>query len=98
MADYVNRHPEKKIAFDVTTNKGSVIYAQPGTQINIKDSFIFNNEQNSHDLYTVKLSQEDGVGVTTFVMNDKTGLVMYNISTGKDLNQILGRFDDKFTK
>lgn len=98
MADYVNRHPEKKIAFDVTTNKGSVIYAQPGTQINIKDSFIFNNEQNSHDLYTVKLSQENGIGVTTFVMNDKTGLVMYNISTGKDLNQILGRFDDKFTK
>ena len=98
MADYVSRHPEKKIAFDVTTNKGSIMYSAPGTQINIKDSFIFGNEQNSHDLYTIKLSAEDGIGVTTFVMNDKTGLIMYNISTGSDLSQTLGRFDDKFTK
>nr|DAJ78200.1 MAG TPA: hypothetical protein [Caudoviricetes sp.] len=31
MADYVKRHPEKKIAFDVTTNKGSVMYSAPGS-------------------------------------------------------------------
>jgi hypothetical protein len=31
MADYVKRHPDKKIAFDVTTNKGSVMYSAPGS-------------------------------------------------------------------
>lgn len=98
MADYVKRHPDKKIAFDVTTNKGSVIYSAPGSQINIKDSFVFDNEQNKHDLYTIKLSAKDGIGVTTFVTNDKTGIVMYNVSTGDNLDQTLGRFDDKFTK
>ena len=98
MADYVKRHPDKKIAFDVTTNKGSVMYSAPGSQINIKDSFVFDNEQNKHDLYTIKLSAKDGIGVTTFVTNDKTGIVMYNVSTGDNLDQTLGRFDDKFTK
>lgn len=98
MADYVKRHPDKKIAFDVTTNKGSVMYSAPGSQINISDSFVFTNEQNKHDLYTIKLSSKDGIGVTTFVTNDKTGVVMYNVSTGDNLDQTLGRFDDKFTK
>ena len=98
MADYVKRNPDKKIAFDVTTNKGSVMYSAPGSQINIKDSFVFANEQNKHDLYTIKLSAKDGLGVTTFVTNDKTGVVMYNVSTGDNLDQTLGRFDDKFTK
>ena len=98
MADYVKRNPDKKIAFDVTTNKGSVIYSAPGSQINIKDSFVFANEQNKHDLYTIKISAKDGLGVTTFVTNDKTGVVMYNVSTGDNLDQTLGRFDDKFTK
>lgn len=98
MADYVKRNPDKKIAFDVTTNKGSVMYSAPGSQINIKDSFVFDNEQNKHDLYTIKLSAKDGLGVTTFVTNDKTGVVMYNVSTGDNLDQTLGRFDDKFTK
>lgn len=98
MADYVKRHPDKKIAFDVTTNKGSVMYSAPGSQINISDSFVFANEQNKHDLYTIKLSSKDGIGVTTFVTNDKTGVVMYNVSTGDNLDQTLGRFDDKFTK
>lgn len=98
MADYVKRHPDKKIAFDITTNKGSVMYSAPGSQINISDSFVFANEQNKHDLYTIKLSAKDGIGVTTFVTNDKTGVVMYNVSTGDNLDQTLGRFDDKFTK
>lgn len=98
MADYIKRNPDKKIAFDVTTNKGSVIYSAPGSQINIKDSFVFDNDQNKHDLYTIKLSAKDGIGVTTFVTNDKTGIVMYNVSTGDNLDQTLGRFDDKFTK
>ena len=98
MANYVKRHPDKKIAFDVTTNKGSVMYSSPGSQINISDSFVFANEQNKHDLYTIKLSAKDGIGVTTFVTNDKTGVVMYNVSTGDNLDQTLGRFDDKFTK
>lgn len=98
MADYIKRNPDKKIAFDVTTNKGSVMYSAPGSQINIKDSFVFANEQNKHDLYTIKLSAKDGLGVTTFVTNDKTGVVMYNVSTGDNLDQTLGRFDDKFTK
>lgn len=98
MADYIKRHPDKKIAFDVTTNKGSVMYSAPGSQINISDSFVFANEQNKHDLYTIKLSAKDGLGVTTFVTNDKTGVVMYNVSTGDNLDQTLGRFDDKFTK
>nr|DAJ27809.1 MAG TPA: hypothetical protein [Crassvirales sp.] len=31
MADYIKRNPDKKIAFDVTTNKGSVIYSAPGS-------------------------------------------------------------------
>ena len=98
MADYIKMNPDKKIAFDVTTNKGSVIYSAPGSQINIKDSFVFDNDQNKHDLYTIKLSAKDGIGVTTFVTNDKTGIVMYNVSTGDNLDQTLGRFDDKFTK
>ncbi len=98
MADYIKRNPDKKIAFDVTTNKGSVIYSAPGSQINIKDSFVFDNDQNKHDLYTIKLSAKDGIGVTTFVTNDKTGIVMYNVSTGDNLDYTLGRFDDKFTK
>ena len=98
MADYVKRHPDKKIAFDVTTNKGSVMYSAPGSQINISDSFVFANEQNKHDLYTIKLSAKDDIGVTTFVTNDNTGVVMYNVSTGDNLDQTLGRFDDKFTK
>lgn len=98
MANYIKRNPDKKIAFDVTTNKGSVMYSAPGSQINIKDSFVFANEQNKHDLYTIKLSAKDGLGVTTFVTNDKTGVVMYNVSTGDNLDQTLGRFDDKFTK
>lgn len=98
MADYVKRHPDKKIAFDITTNKGSVMYSAPGSQINISDSFVFANDQNKHDLYTIKLSAKDGIGVTTFVTNDKTGVVMYNVSTGDNLDQTLGRFDDKFTK
>lgn len=98
MADYVKRHPDKKITFDVTTNKGSVMYSAPGSQINISDSFVFANDQNKHDLYTIKLSAKDGIGVTTFVTNDKTGVVMYNVSTGDNLDQTLGRFDDKFTK
>ena len=98
MADYIKRNPDKKIAFDVTTNKGSVIYSAPGSQINISDSFVFDNDQNKHDLYTIKLSAKDDIGVTTFVTNDKTGIVMYNVSTGDNLDQTLGRFDDKFTK
>ena len=53
------------------------MYSAPGSQINISDSFVFANEQNKHDLYTIKLSVKDGIGVTTFVTNDKTGVVMY---------------------
>jgi hypothetical protein len=47
---------------------------------------VFDNDQNKHDLYTIKLSAKDGIGVTTFVTNDKTGIVMYNVSTGDNLD------------
>lgn len=61
MMDFVENNPQYKIAFSVFTNKGKFIYSTH-VQNNLQ-KLIFASDQNKHDLYKIKVSVADDIGV-----------------------------------
>lgn len=61
MMDFVENNPQYKISFQVFTNKGKFIYSTH-VQNNLQ-KLIFASDQNKHDLYKIKVSVADDIGV-----------------------------------
>lgn len=101
MLEYISKHPEYKIEFTVSTDKGSINYNKNGQTFNV-NQFLFRDEANKHDLYTIKLSAEDRMGIGRFIKvfnPDRTlSHTFYDIRAGKDLNTRIGSFDENYSK
>lgn len=65
MMDFVANNPQYKISFSVFTNKGKFIYST--TAQNNLQKLIFASDQNKHDLYKIKVSVADDIGVFQIV-------------------------------
>lgn len=97
MLEYVAKHPEYKIEFTVSTDKGSINYDRKGQTFNVSQ-FLFKGQANEHDLYTIKLSAEDRIGIGVFITDKSTGTKFYDVRAGKNLNTRIGGFDENFSK
>jgi len=97
MLEYVEKHPEYKIEFTVSTDKGSVNYDRKGNTFNV-DKFLFSGEANKHDMYTIKLSAEDRIGIGVFITDNASGKKFYDVRAGENLKMRIGGFDENFSK
>jgi len=97
MLSYVEKHPEYKISFTVKTNKGSIRYDEIGQHHNVQE-FLFTKNTNEHDLYTIKLSSQDRIGIGVFIKDQSSGDIFYDVRSGNDLRDRIGGFDDTFHK
>lgn len=97
MLEYVDKHPEYKIEFTISTDKGSINYDKKGNTFNV-GKFLFRGETNKHDMYTIKLSAEDRIGVGVFITDRSTGAKFYDVRAGKNLTTRIGGFDENFSK
>ena len=97
MLDYVEKNPDFKITFTVDLDKGSINYDEPGATHPVQE-FLFNGEGNEHDLYTISLSQKDNIGACAFIIDPSTNKINYLVRTGKNINTVLGSFDDRYEK
>lgn len=95
MLDYIQAHPEEKLqlVFEVTRNKGKVIY--DAGQFNSVEDYLFANEQNKHDLFSIRISASDGIGILRRQHNVTTGKETYVVSAG---GVRLGGFDEEYDK
>jgi hypothetical protein len=93
----VEKHPEFRLTFTVNTNKGSIRYGEQGEHHNVSE-FLFKGDLNAHDLYTVKLSEKDRIGIGVFVIDKITGNEFYDVRSEDNLKLRIGGFDDTYTK
>ena len=87
----------KKISFTLSTNKGSIKYDNV-TSTHLVTDFLFKGFGNEQDLYTIKTSKENRIGLSVFTMNKNTGAMFYDVYAGSDLRTRIGGFDDTFQK
>ena len=87
----------KKISFTLSTNKGSIKYDNVASTHLVTD-FLFKGFGNEQDLYTIKTSKENRIGLSVFTMNKNTGAMFYDVYAGSDLRTRIGGFDDTFQK
>lgn len=87
----------KKISFTLSTNKGSIKYDNI-TSTHLVTDFLFKGFGNEQDLYTIKTSKENRIGLSVFTMNKNTGTMFYDVYAGSDLRTRIGGFDDTFQK
>lgn len=97
MLEYVAKHPEYKIEFTISTDKGSINYDKKGNTFNVS-KFLFRGEANMHDMYTIKLSAEDRMGIGVFITDKSTGTKFYDVRAGRNLSTRIGGFDENFSK
>lgn len=95
--NFVKNNPGYEIRFDRATNKGQIRYNEDG-RISPVTEFAFADEQNKHNLYTIKLSKEDRVGVFVRISGDNIGPDVYNIKGGDNLLDDIGGFDRDYQK
>ena len=88
----------KKISFTLSTNKGSIKYDDNVASTHLVTEFLFKGFGNEQDLYTIKTSKENRIGLSVFTMNKNTGTMFYDVYAGSDLRTRIGGFDDTFQK
>lgn len=88
----------KKISFTLSTNKGSIKYDDNVASTHLVTEFLFKGFGNEQDLYTIKTSKENRIGLSVFTMNKNTGTMFYDVYAGSDLRTRIGYFDDTFQK
>lgn len=98
MLDYIAQHPEEnlRITFTVTRNKGSIRYDSQDLFHNVSE-FLFNDKENQHDLFNIKLGRESGIGILHKIINKRTGKQIYDVKTADNKTRI-GGFDDEYKK
>ena len=92
LIEYTKKHPEYELRFDVTANRGSINYDYVGNTHNVQEWLM-----PEKDLYNIKLSKDDGIGILRVTDNGQNGLIYY-VYGGNELRQVVGKFDDKFRK
>ena len=90
-------HPEYEIKFDKFTNKGQINYDKDGNQHNVQE-WLFKGSLNEHNLYTIKLSKEDRLGMLVIIKNNETGLKTYGVRGGDNMLDDIWGFDRDFEK
>lgn len=92
LLEYAKTHPEYTVRFDVSTNKGSIRYDDVNNPHNVQDWLM-----SGKDLYTIKLSKKDGIGILKVTSTDNNGKIYY-VYGGDQLRETVGQFDDEFRK
>jgi hypothetical protein len=95
--NFVKTHPGYEVKFDKATNKGQILYNQDGTLNNVT-KFVFADEANAHDLYTIKLSKKYRIGVLVTLQGDDVGPNIYSVKGGDNLTDDIGGFDREYEK
>lgn len=96
--NFVNTHPGYVIKFDKNTNKGEIRYGTKDGNMRPVTDFIFAGNANKHDLYTIKLSKKDRVGVLVTLKGGELGPDVYSVKGGDNLIDDIGGFDRDYTK
>ena len=94
---FVQEHPEYEIRFDTFTNKGKVDYNSTDGLKPVTD-WLFTDSANTHNLYTIKLSKDDRMGMLVRIDNKETGEKTYNVRGGDNMLDDIGGFDRDFLK
>ena len=94
--EYIKKTPGKKLSFRLSMDKGSIRYDKNKTPKNVFEWLFTGN--NSKDMYTIRISRQNGLGITKFTVDKNTGRVFYDVFAGEDLTQKIGQLDDTFRK
>lgn len=94
---FVQEHPDYEIRFDKYTNKGQVDYNQDGKLMHVTN-WVFKNSSNQHNLYTIKLSKDNRMGILVRIKSNETGVETYNVKGGDNMLDDIGGFDRDFLK
>lgn len=94
--EYQKSHPNTTVVTDISVNKGSIRYERSyGVQHNVSE-FLFKNDANKKDLYTIRLSLSDNIGICKFEVPKKQGdPVQYGVYAG---GLKIGQFDQTYLK
>jgi hypothetical protein len=95
--NFVKEHPGYEVRFDKTTNKGEILYNEDGKLSPITE-WAFNGENNSHNLYTIRLSKDDRVGILVRLKGNGATPDTYNVRGGDNLMDDIGGFDRDYQK
>ena len=95
--NFVKNNPGYEIRFDKSTNKGQVLYNEDG-RISSVTEFAFKGENNKQDLYTIRLSKENRLGVLVRLSGDNVAPDTYNVRGGDNLMDDIGGFDRDYQK
>ena len=95
MIRLVEKDESLEIVFDVKTNKGSILYRNALNNVN---QFLFSNVDNKHDLYTIKLSKQDRLGILVPRIDRSAHKVYSTVQGGDNLTVHIGGFDDEYEK
>ena len=95
--EFVRKNPGYEVRFDRSTNKGQILYNEDGHISPVTD-FAFNGENNKQDLYTIRLSKENRLGVLVRLSGDNVGPDTYNVRGGNNLMDDIGGFDRDYQK
>lgn len=95
MIDYTKQNTNYELQFDVFINKGKIVY---GNRLNNVQDFLFKDDVNKKDLYTISINPQENIGILSFRIDPATGKVNYFIQSGDNLNTQIGKFDDQYDK
>ena len=95
--NFVNDNSGYEIRFDKATNKGQILYNEDGT-LDTVSKWLFTGSDNRHDLYTIKLSKADRVGILVRLSGDNVSPNTYNVRGGDNLMDDIGGFDRDYLK
>jgi hypothetical protein len=86
-----------ELKFDVVLDKGKIKYGE-ADDLHTLDEFLFKGEQNVHDLFTIKLSKKDNIGILSTIETEDGKPNIYTVRGGKGFVEIVGRFNDEYEK
>jgi hypothetical protein len=98
MLNYLMRNSNSGYMLNATftTDVGSIHFDKKGAN-HIQD-FLFGNSDNQHNLYTIRLSKDDRIGLYRPLINSN-GESTFDVVTGDDLNTSLASLrDNRFKK
>lgn len=98
MLNYLMRNSSSGYMLNATftTDVGSIHFDKKG--VNHIQDFLFGNSDNQHNLYTIRLSKDDRIGLYRPLINSN-GESTFDVVTGDDLNTSLASLrDNRFKK
>lgn len=99
MLNAIKNNSKLKIQYGLSRNKGSIWYESinSNTTHNVQE-FLMANTFNSHDLYNIKLSEQDRIGIFIRTINTQTGKEQYDVKVGDNLSISIGKFDKEYSR